>query len=26
LPGHFDNFQTILSESLGNPPESPKIY
>jgi len=26
LPGHFDNFQQITSEMLGNPPEKPKIY
>lgn len=26
LPGHFDNFQEILSENLGNPPAPPKIY
>jgi hypothetical protein len=26
LPGHFDNFQQILSELLGNPPENPRIY
>jgi LmbE family N-acetylglucosaminyl deacetylase len=26
LPGHFDNFQQIMLEMLGNPPEPPKIY
>jgi LmbE family N-acetylglucosaminyl deacetylase len=26
LPGHFDNFQEILSENLGNPTSPPKIY
>jgi LmbE family N-acetylglucosaminyl deacetylase len=26
LPGHFDNFQELVSEMLGNPPEKPKIY
>ena len=26
LPGHFDNFQQMTSEMLGNPPEKPKIY
>jgi LmbE family N-acetylglucosaminyl deacetylase len=26
LPGHFDNFQQLVSEMLGNPPEKPKIY
>jgi len=26
LPGHFDNFQEILSENLGNPLAAPKIY
>lgn len=26
LPGHFDNFQQLISEMLGNPPEKPKIY
>jgi hypothetical protein len=26
LPGHFDNFQQLLSEMLGNPPEDAKIY
>lgn len=26
LPGHFDNFQQLMSEMLGNPPEAPKIY
>ena len=26
LPGHFDNFQEILSENLGNPLAPPKIY
>ncbi len=26
LPGHFDNFQQLTSEMLGNPPENPKIY
>ncbi|MHA2131489.1 MAG: PIG-L deacetylase family protein [Promethearchaeota archaeon] len=26
LPGHFDNFQQIAREMLGNPPEPPKIY
>lgn len=26
LPGHFDNFQEILSENLGNPLGPPKIY
>ena len=26
LPGHFDNFQQLMSEMLGNPPEPPKIY
>ena len=26
LPGHFDNFQEIMREMLGNPPEQPKIY
>lgn len=26
LPGHFDNFQQIVSEMLGNPSEQPKIY
>ncbi|MHA2392138.1 MAG: PIG-L deacetylase family protein [Promethearchaeota archaeon] len=25
LPGHFDNFQQLAREMLGNPPESPKI-
>lgn len=25
-PGHFDNFQEILSEILGNPLAPPKIY
>jgi LmbE family N-acetylglucosaminyl deacetylase len=25
LPGHFDNFQQIMMEMLGNPPEPPKI-
>jgi LmbE family N-acetylglucosaminyl deacetylase len=25
LPGHFDNFQQIMLEMLGNPPEPPKI-
>ena len=25
LPGHFDNFQQLMSEMLGNPPEKPKI-
>jgi LmbE family N-acetylglucosaminyl deacetylase len=26
LPGHFDNFQTMMSEMLGNPSEKPKNY
>jgi LmbE family N-acetylglucosaminyl deacetylase len=26
LPGHFDNFQIMISEMLGNAPEKPKIY
>lgn len=26
LPGHFDNFQEILSENLGNPLAPPKVY
>jgi LmbE family N-acetylglucosaminyl deacetylase len=26
LPGHFDNFQQIMMELLGNPPEPPKVY
>ncbi|MFW9929516.1 MAG: PIG-L deacetylase family protein [Candidatus Thorarchaeota archaeon] len=26
LPGHFNNFQEILSESLGNPLAPPKIF
>jgi len=26
LPGHFDNFQQMMSEMIGNPPEKPKIY
>jgi len=26
LPGHFDNFQEQISESLGNPPDNPKVY
>lgn len=26
LPGHFDNFQTLMAEMLGNDPEKPKIY
>ena len=26
LPGHFDNFQTMMSEMLGNPSEKPKIF
>ena len=26
LPGHFDNFQQLTSEMLGNPPAKPKIY
>jgi LmbE family N-acetylglucosaminyl deacetylase len=26
LPGHFDNFQTMMSEMLGNSLEKPKIY
>ncbi len=26
LPGHFDNFQELIGESLGNPPAPPKIY
>ena len=26
LPGHFDNFQIMMSEMLGNPSENPKIY
>lgn len=26
LPGHFDNFQELFSEMLGNPPDNPKIY
>lgn len=26
LPGHFDNFQQLTSEMLGNPSEQPKIY
>lgn len=26
LPGHFDNFQIMMSEMLGNPIENPKIY
>jgi len=26
LPGHFDNFQQLTSEMLGNPLEKPKIY
>ena len=25
LPGHFDNFQQMMMEMLGNPPEKPKI-
>lgn len=25
LPGHFDNFQQIMSEMIGNPPEPPKV-
>ncbi len=25
LPGHFDNFQMLMSEMLGNPSEKPKI-
>lgn len=25
LPGHFDNFQQLMSEMIGNPPEPPKI-
>ncbi|MHA1687771.1 MAG: PIG-L deacetylase family protein [Promethearchaeota archaeon] len=25
LPGHFDNFQMLMSEMLGNPPEKPKV-
>jgi len=25
LPGHFDNFQEMVSEMLGNPPAPPKI-
>ncbi|MEX2704673.1 MAG: PIG-L deacetylase family protein [Candidatus Freyrarchaeum guaymaensis] len=25
LPGHFDNFQQLMMEMLGNPPEPPKI-
>ncbi|MFX1592696.1 MAG: hypothetical protein ACFFCL_08385, partial [Promethearchaeota archaeon] len=26
LPGHFNNFQQLISEMLGNPSEPPKIY
>ncbi len=26
LPGYFDNFQQIMMELLGNPPEPPRIY
>lgn len=26
LPGHFDNFQQMMSEMIGNPPAKPKIY
>ena len=26
LPGHFDNFQQMMLEMLGDPPEPPKIY
>jgi LmbE family N-acetylglucosaminyl deacetylase len=26
LPGHFDNFQIMMSEMLGNPSEKPRIY
>jgi LmbE family N-acetylglucosaminyl deacetylase len=26
LPGHFDNFQQLMSEMIGNPSEPPKIY
>ncbi|MFX1387984.1 MAG: hypothetical protein ACFE9M_12275, partial [Promethearchaeota archaeon] len=26
LPGHFNNFQQLISEMLGNPSELPKIY
>jgi len=26
LPGHFDNFQQMMSEMIGNPPAPPKIY
>ncbi|MBY9018788.1 MAG: PIG-L family deacetylase [Candidatus Lokiarchaeota archaeon] len=26
LPGHFDNFQQLMAEMLGNAPEKPKIY
>ena len=26
LPGHFDNFQQMMSEMIGNPPPPPKIY
>lgn len=26
LPGHFDNFQELTMEMLGNPPGPPKIY
>ena len=25
LPGHFDNFQELMREMLGNPPDPPKI-
>ena len=26
LPGHFDNFQQMMSEMIGSPPQPPKIY
>ncbi len=26
LPGHFDNFQQMMMELLGNPPKPPRIY
>ncbi|MFX1449085.1 MAG: PIG-L deacetylase family protein [Promethearchaeota archaeon] len=26
LPGHFDNFQQLMSEMLDNPPEKSKVY
>ena len=25
LPGHFDNFQQMMLEMLGEPPEQPKV-